>query len=490
MVSSHVYLDTMIQNLNGPSKVFNFSGQLYADATISLTFDTEIGPDITLFSYDLARVDLLDYDPPPAPSLSVPLVVIDSTDQHTLLLDPSKMAGGNVTVQPFENFTVTSDGTYVADGIRVDYPNEIDLYVERKDGTTTDYYNMIGVNGVVPSGTSVSISDPFRLFKDEGVPDPDPPQTKPGVLLVGGSSVVYGYSDSDDGSHANVLLAGGYGSNTLVGGSMEFGNFIPADRLDQAKAIFGDTSGFDATGANLINSAIDADVAPADPTGIIGATMTASRGGLMLGGPGANSFIATGPGNYDMIGGTWVNTFDISPSFNDVPATYQIDGGPYGQSQLVVRVPEDENVTFENSTVPDKYDPTLMALAVVGNAGLSATATRYSSGAHHREHGVARGDRRYVGAEHRLLDFWRCPSDVWRHQCTDLFDVDTSGYFYDQQSHFPVETFESGAQGIIAGATYGRSLSGRDPDAVYDITPHFRNQRRNSNHSVHRRRLR
>ena len=112
---------------------------------------------------------------------------------------------------------------------------------------------------------------------------------------------------------------------------------------------FGDTSGYDAAGIALINSSINADVAPADPTGVIGATMTASHGGLMLGGAGNNSFIATGPGDYEMIGGPWINTFNISPSFDGVPATYEIDGGPFGQSQLVVRVPADENVTFENS---------------------------------------------------------------------------------------------------------------------------------------------
>ncbi len=284
-------------------------------------------------------------------------------------------AGSTVSVQPFEHMTVTNHGdTFTADGIRVDYPNEIDLYIERKNNANTDYYNRIGVNGVVPDGEDIDLTDPFRLFDDEGVPNPAPPQTKPGVILAGGSNVVYQYDEASDGSHATVLLAGEKGSNTLSGGTMEFGNFIPADRVTQAMQHFGDTSGYDAAGIGLINSSINGDIAPADPTGVIGATMTAGRGGLMLGGAGNNSFIATGPGDYEMIGGPWINTFNISPSFDGVAATYQIDGGPFGQSQLIVRVPADENVTFENSTVPDKYNPSLKALAVEANAGLSATA--------------------------------------------------------------------------------------------------------------------
>ena len=37
-------------------------------------------------------------------------------------------------------------------------------------------------------------------------------------------------------------------------------------------------------------------------------------------------------------------------------------------------MPAGENVTFENSTVADKYNPAYKALAVEANAGLSATA--------------------------------------------------------------------------------------------------------------------
>ncbi|MCC7085315.1 MAG: VCBS repeat-containing protein [Pirellulales bacterium] len=372
--SSHVALDSMVQNLASNAKVFKLSGQVYAAASIELTLSDPVGPDITLFSYELAKDVLVDFDPPPPPTLSLPLVVIDATNQHTLLLDPSKMTGGLVTVQPFHDFTVTSGGTFVGDGIRVDYPGEIDLFIERKDDVNTNYYNLIGVNGAVPDGVSINIVDPFRMFKDEGAIDPTPAQTKPGIVLAGGKNAYYKYTEVADGSHATALLAGGYGSNTLTGGTIEFGNFIPADRIAQAKAHFGDISGYDAAGQGLIDSSIDAAVAPADPAGIIGATMTASHGGLMLGGPGNNSFIATGAGAYEMIGGGWVNSFNITPSFAGGTATYQIDGGPYGQSSLIVRVPAGETADFENGTVPDKYHPEFKALDVFSNAGLFATA--------------------------------------------------------------------------------------------------------------------
>lgn len=373
--SPHVALDSMIQNLNSHSKAFNASGKLYASAQIELTLDTEVGPSITLFSFKLGRKELLNYDPPPAPTLSVPLVVVDVTNQHTLKLEPAKMPPGSVvTVQPFHDLTINSGGTFVGDGIRVDYPGEIDVYVERKNDINSNYYNLVGVNGVMPDGVTLNIIDPFRMFEDEGAINPTPAQTTPAVVLAGGKNVVYDYTEASDGSHARVLLAGGFGSNTLTGGTMEFGNFIPADRINQAKQQFGNESGFDAAGVALINSSIDAVLAPADPAGVIGATMTASHGGLMFGGAGNNSFIATGPGAYEMLGGPWVNTFNIAPSFNGVPATYAIDGGPYGQSQLIVRVPAGDLADFENGTVPDKYDPAFKALDIYSNAGLFATA--------------------------------------------------------------------------------------------------------------------
>ena len=118
--------------------------------------------------------------------------------------------GSAVSVEPFENMTVTNGGdTFTGDGIRVDYPQEIDLYVERKNDVTTDYYNLLGVNGVVPNGVSLNISDPFRVFEDVGAANPAPAATNPGVILAGGTNVVYDYTDAFDGSHATVLLAGG-----------------------------------------------------------------------------------------------------------------------------------------------------------------------------------------------------------------------------------------------------------------------------------------
>ena len=478
----HVYLDTMIQNIGSNSKVFKLAGQVYASAQLELTFDAPVGPSITLFSYELGRDVLLDFDPPPPPTFNVPLVVIDVTNQHTLQLDVGKMSpGAAVTVQPFQDFTINSGGTFVGDGIRVDYPTEIDLYVERKNDLTTNYYNLIGVNGVVPQGMSINVIDPFRLFKDEGAPEPEPAQTTPAVILVGGKNVAYKYSETSDGSHAKVLLAGGYGSNTLTGGTMEFGNFIPAARIDQAKQHFGDTSGFDAAGVGLINSTIDAAVAPANPAGIIGATMTASHGGLMFGGPGNNSFIATGAGAYEMIGGMWVNTFNITPSFDDVPATYQIDGGPFGQSQLVVRVPAGENVTFENSTVVDKYNPSFKALAVEANAGLSATAHGIqkvhivaTSGS-----SVAIGDTSELnidfsisGGAHLTFGGTNAP---------DSFDVSTSGPFYGMKNHFSVPKFAyyyyppafGGATVGPVPDIYGVLLPNRNSDPIYYVTRTF-----------------
>src|SRR5262249_47743987 len=154
------------------------------------------------------------------------------------------------------------------------------------------------------------------VFADEGVQNPTPAQTKDGILLAGGKDVLYNYTEDSDGSHPNVLLIGGYGSNALTGGTEEFGNFVPGGFCGPAKGAFGDTSGFDGQALGFIGSAVDGMAMPASPDGIIGATMTAAHGGLMVGGPGDNSFIATGSGNYEMDGNSWIDWFTISPSFN------------------------------------------------------------------------------------------------------------------------------------------------------------------------------
>ena len=474
--SSHVHLDSMISNLANGAKVFDLHGKLYASADLSLTFPNPLGPDITLFSFNLAYAELLNFDPPPPPTTSPPPVIIDVADQHTLLLDASKMGVGShvVTVQPFHDLSVNIGGnTVVADGIRVDYPNEVDLYIERKDDFFRDYYNLIALSTTPPDGVSLNVIDPFRMFYDEGATIPYPPQTKPAVLLVGGKNVVYTYSEVADGTHPNVLLVGGFGSNSLTGGTMEYGNFIPASRVAQAHAHFGDISGFDGSGQSQINAQIANAVPPSNPAGIIGATLNASRGGLMFGGPGNNSFYATGPGAYEMVGGNWVNTFSISPSYNSVPATYQIDGGG-GDSKLIVRVPSNEHVTFQNSTVVDKYDPTLKALDVLANAGLSATA-----------HGIQKvhivavpGSRVEIGDTSEVnIDFsieGAANLVFGGTNAPDVFNVTTSGDFLAQKNHYPVPTWmQFDANTIYVPAPGGLLLTQPYPDPVYTITRTF-----------------
>jgi hypothetical protein len=373
--TNHVHLDTMIGNLTSGGKVFKLGGKLYASADLSLKLETPIGPDITLFRFNLAHEELLNFEPPPA-SGGVPLTVIDVVDQHTVALDVGKMSPGSVvTVQPFFDTTLNVGGnTFEASGIRVDYPGAIDLYVERKNNANTNYYNLITLNGAVPDGVSINVIDPFRVFADAGADNPGPAQTRPAVLLAGGTNVTYSYSAAPDGSQATVLLVGGYGSNTLAGGRMTFGNFIPADRTAEARAHLGNTSGFDGGGQGLISARIDAVMAPGNPAGIIGAKMTASRGGLMIGGPGNNSFIATGAGVYEMIGGNWINSFNISPSFSGGTARYQIDAGPGRNNSLIVRVPAGDMADFENGSLPDRYNPAFKALDIYSNAGVFATA--------------------------------------------------------------------------------------------------------------------
>lgn len=468
--SSHVHLDSMIQNLASGSKVFDLGGQIYAAATIELTLPNPIGPDITVFEYELGREVLVDFDPPPSPGLGRPLTIVDVTDQHTLLLDVNKMQPRSVVkVQPFHDY-VAAGTTYAGDGIRVDYANEIVLYVMRKDDVTTNYYNLIGVNGAIPDGVTIDIVDPFGVFAKEDATNPAPAQTTPGVLLAGGRNVGYSYTEAADGSHPTVLLAGGYGSNTLGGGTMMFGNFIPGNRIAQAKGHFGDTSGYDATGLAYFHSVIDAAIAPANPAGIIGSKMAGGRGGLMLGGPGANSFIASGPGVYEMIGGAWVDSFYISPSFRGVPATYFIDGGPGGGNSLAVRVPGGENVTFENSSFVDIHNPGFKALAVQANAGLSATAHGIKKVLITTDAGanVTIGDTSELDAEFNVRG--GANLKFGGTNAPDVFDVTTTGAFHSQASHYGPPRL-SMYNGEITAFPWQPDF--RWPDPVYTVTRTF-----------------
>jgi hypothetical protein len=467
--SAHVHLDTMIQNLASGAQVFAVSGQVYAGAKVELTVPNPIGPDITLFEYELSRDVILDFNPPPPPHFAVPHTVIDVVNLHSVMLDPAKMTpGGRVTVQPFFNTTLGNTLTYSADGIRVDYPNEIVFYVMRKNDVTTNYYNFVGIDGATPDRVSIEVIDPFRVFEEEGVADPTPTQTTHGILLAGGKSAVYKYTDKPGGPDANVLLVGGYGSNTLSGGTMVFGNFIPADRIAQAKAHFGNVTGFEAATQSYLNSRIDSVLLPASPAGIIGATMTSRRGGLMYGGPGNNSFFAEGPGAYEMIGGSWTNTFTISPSFNGVPASYAIDGGPYGQSKLVVRVPGDENVSFENSAVADKYSPSFKALAITANAGLSATAHGIKKVQIIAKSGssVTLGDTSELNTEFGVSG--GAELTFGGTNAPDVFNVVVTGPFHGGRNHYPPLRYSS------TGNTFGWGPGNwRWPDPIYSVTRTF-----------------
>ena len=133
---------------------------------------------------------LLDYDPPPAPTSSIPIGGASmSPDQHTLAarsVEDDRRARRSACNRSKTLRSRATATRSLADGIRVDYPNEIDLYIERKNNANTDYYNLIGVNGVVPDGEYINIIDPFRLFDDEGVPNPDACADEAGRDLGGG----------------------------------------------------------------------------------------------------------------------------------------------------------------------------------------------------------------------------------------------------------------------------------------------------------------
>ncbi len=175
-----------------------------------------------------------------------------------------------------------------------------------------------------------------------------------------------------------------------------------------------------------------------------------------------------------MIGGAWVDTFNITPSYGGVAATYQIDGGGGDQDSLTARVPADENVTFENSPLADKYDPSFKALAVQANAGLSATAhgLRKVKIIANSGSSVTLGDTSELnidftisGSAHLIFGGTNAP---------DLFNVSATGDYYGQKNHFTVPKYGYDENGVLHfPQNYGIVLPGRAPDPVYAITRTF-----------------
>ena len=154
-------------------------------------------------------------------------------------------------------------------------------------------------------------------------------------------------------------------------------------------------------------------------------------------------------------------------------ATYQIDGGPGDDNSLVVRVPADEHVIFENSTFVDKYTPTFKALAVQANAGLSATAHGIQKVHIIAAAGLARCDRRHFGGRHRFFDRRRRHLVFGGTNAPDAFQVSTSGNYYDQKNHFTVTKYARLADGSLLVPGGALVLPNRFPDPVYSITRTF-----------------
>ena len=209
---------------------------------------------------------------------------------------------------------------------------------------------------------------------------------------------------------------------------------------------------------------------PASPDGIIGATMTASRGGLMVGGPGNNSFIAARSRRLRN-GRQFVARFVLYQPLVQRRARHVPNRRrPRGRvNNLYVHVPADDSADFENGTVPDKYDPASQALDIYSNAGLFATAHGIQNVKSPGTPGssVTLGDTselninfKVAGATHLIFGGSNAP---------DLFNVSTSSLFYQSKSRYglPQQTYDNGNYtGLFDDPTYYAA-------PVYTITRTF-----------------
>ena len=171
----------MIQDLASHGKVFNATGKFDAAASVSLTLPNPVGPDITLYDYKLGEYDIVNNEPPPPPPRRSAGRRGRDQPAHTLL-DTSKMTrrriGGDCRAD--SRLPGHRGERYLSRRRHPGRLSQRDRPVRRaKDDVNSDYYNLIGFNGPAPNDVAINIDDPFRVFADEGVPDPRPLRRSP-----------------------------------------------------------------------------------------------------------------------------------------------------------------------------------------------------------------------------------------------------------------------------------------------------------------------
>ena len=114
------------------------------------------------------------------------------------------------------------------------------------------------------------------------------------------------------------------------------------------------------------------------------------------------------------------------------------DGGAFGQSKLVVRVPPNDTVTFENATVPDKYHPEFKVLALLGSGGSTAIAHGIQAVKVIASPGstVEFGDTSEVNIQFSIVGAARLKFSGTAQP--DLFEIEASGVYYAKKNHFTV----------------------------------------------------
>lgn len=207
--------DTITSN---PLHLFATSGQIYASIDAGAGFDTPFG-DVTLFSFNVGRAILVDWDTSPAPP---PPLSGGDIPPTTIYLH---MTAGNdhIVVSDYQkSYSDSISGELTTDyGIEVIYPDHTETYRTRiwrhDEGLFNSNFpaiNLIAQDGD-SGGNDTVLIEQVDADGGYGGTGNDPVTT----VLIGGS----GDDNFENDGNGKALLVGEGGNDRLVGGQIEYG---------------------------------------------------------------------------------------------------------------------------------------------------------------------------------------------------------------------------------------------------------------------------
>jgi RTX calcium-binding nonapeptide repeat (4 copies) len=402
---TRAHLDKLLDSSTGP--LFAASGEVDATLDLSYGFTFPVLGTVTLFSYNIANAVIYRF-----------AIGADSSDQdsapftHTILINETD---GDQTIHvhqktkvnyTYEGFPDNDPRNYTTEYyIVVDYGTSQDAYyIGTKTYDTGRHgwvwqpgarYDFVATapfpDGKEPTGDHTIIVDANAVGGYEGGVNPatgELVQPHPlDAILIGG----IGNDDLEYHANGQAMLVGGGGSNTLIGGRTEYGNY-PDLYLVNSTGVLNlypeflppfDTGPFTATAPDPL-AGVKRSLAlliGKGPKGTGFNTLVGTpRNDLLVGGPAGNNIDGQG-GSDREYGGVGNDVFDVG---DDGASDHQVEvHGRGGSDSLMVNTVDQErlaNVTVSTGSLSGMADPyrlsasELPALVASPTVGLSILA--------------------------------------------------------------------------------------------------------------------